>query len=211
VSRPHRQQWTREEILEAGLAWAEHFEEPPASPEWGAALGKRIARAEAKLASLRAKRNFHKGQRMPGVAAVRQHFGDWPTFIAALGFQARAGGGGRPTNKERAEGRRIARELTELGPIHIRLMHLIQRGGLRIAEDELNRQAIRSDLPDGWGDDLEDLVASGLVERATVYRLTDRGRQALAAAASDAGGPDRLDGHAETSDRARFGAYPGTA
>lgn len=193
MSRPHRQQWTREEILEAGLAWAEHFEEPPASPEWGAALGKRIARAEAKLAALRAKRDFHKSQKMPGVAAVRQHFGDWPAFVAALGFQARVAGGGRPTNAEREMGRRIARELTAIGPIHVRLLHIIQKGGTSQRVDELERQAVKHRLPDGWGDELEALIEAGYVEERTVYYLTDLGRGALSEAAARVGGAEQLE------------------
>jgi hypothetical protein len=176
VSRPHRKEWTREEILACGLSWAEEFEEPPTSAEWGAGLKARIARAQAKLDLLAAKRDFHKHGGFPSVSAVRNHFGDWQQFVAALGFTPAEG---KPTAQQTATRRYEAQVLNQLGDVHVRLLYIIKRGGIRIDEQELERQATLKHLPDGWGEDLEDMIISGYVERATVYRLTDKGRAEL--------------------------------
>jgi hypothetical protein len=182
VSRPNRRQWTRDEILHCGLEWIEEFEEAPTSAEWGAGLVGRVARLQAKLDLMKRKRAFHKDGKFPSVAAVRNHFDDWQKFIAALGITPAQG---KQNLEQRATRARQARELTALGPIHVRLLFIIQRGGIQQPDDELQRQAIRQRLPDGWGDQLDELLDSGYVEHVSIYRLTERGRVALRQAVAD--------------------------
>lgn len=187
--------WTREEVLAAGLRWAELFDGPPACSEWDPAIiRRRIATAKAHVADLEARERAFADGEYPGTEAVKRAFGTtnapWQRFVAALGFTPRARR--RPTNAGRAEHREQARALAELGPLHEQLLAIIDRGGLTPETEidyQLGRQAIGAErqVTAERQAALAELEATGLVERServvVSWQLTPAGRERLKAAA----------------------------
>jgi hypothetical protein len=175
-----RGKWTRDDLLAAGLEWADEFEAPPARAEWNPSLlDRRIAAAERRVEHLKAKRRAHRAGCYPGTAPIIRVFGDWPTYVSALGFTAPRAGAGPPSNDDRLRRRIQARELRELGPLHVRLLWIIRNGGTKIEEGWLTGEADRMAIPD-YGRHVHDLMAAGYVERVITYRLTEKGKAELA-------------------------------
>jgi len=187
MNTPARQgPWTRDDIVEAGLAWADRFDRPPARGEWEITLlRRRIRKAQDQLEELKAREREWVTGGYPGTEPVVRLFGGWDDFLRALGFTPRHGGGrtGRPTLEVEAWHRQEAQAVRELGPVHRSLLRIVDRA-VQIDVGELTYQAAKArltivELPDRVGE----LVAAGLVEHVVKvesrYRLTAEGKREL--------------------------------
>ena len=178
--------WTRSELIDAGVRWADRFDQPPSRREWEASqIRKQIEKAEEHLADLRAREREWTEGGYPGLAPILRVFETWPAFIKALGFTPHAGAG-RPTDEARAWHREQAQALRDLGPVHLRVLDLLKRGA-PVDHGELKRLYMTGRLANGGEDELRqslgELIASGMVSYQLVvkhvYRLTAKGREEL--------------------------------